>query len=94
MKMGTQGPHFGGSLFSLDTGSTCSDLAPECYIEPSFILNLGILAVATQHVKQSGGSQAAVAYTSVGLAFLPHLCGDHHLPHLHANQIKSAIHTA
>ena len=27
-----------------------------------------ILAVATYHVKQSGGSQAAVAYTSVGIA--------------------------
>ena len=41
-----------------------------CYIELSFILNLGILAVATNHVKQSGGSQAAVAYSSVGIAFL------------------------
>ena len=39
-------------------------------LELSFILNLGILAVATYHVKQSGGSQAAVAYTSVGIAFL------------------------
>ena len=35
----------------------------------SFILNLGIFAVATYHVNQSGGSQAAVAYTSVGIAF-------------------------
>ena len=39
-------------------------------IELSFVLNLGILAVATYHVNQSGGSQAAVAYTSVGIAFL------------------------
>ena len=39
-------------------------------LELSFILNLGILAVATQHVNQSGGSQAAVAYTSVGIALL------------------------
>ena len=39
-------------------------------LEVSLILNLGILAAATQHVKQSGGSQAAVAYTSVGIAFL------------------------
>ena len=39
-------------------------------IEVSFILNLGVLAVATYHVNQSGGSQAAVAYTSVGIAFL------------------------
>ena len=42
-------------------------------LELSFILNLGILAVATYHVTLSGGSQAAVAYTSVGIAliFLP-----------------------
>ena len=39
-------------------------------LELSFILNLGILAVATYHVRLSGGSQAAVAYTSVGIAFL------------------------
>ena len=39
-------------------------------LELSFILNLGMLAAATYHVKQSGGSQAAVAYTSVGIAFL------------------------
>ena len=42
-------------------------------LEVSFILNLGILAVATYHVNQSGGSQAAVAYTSVGIAFLTFL---------------------
>ena len=39
-------------------------------LEVSFILNLGILAIATIYVNQSGGSQAAVAYTSVGIAFL------------------------
>ena len=39
-------------------------------IEVSFILNLGMLAVATYHVNHSGGSQAPVAYTSVGIAFL------------------------
>ena len=39
-------------------------------LELSFILNLGILAAATYHVKVSGGSQAAVACTSVGIAFL------------------------
>ena len=39
-------------------------------LEVSFILNLGILAAATYHVNQSGGSQAAVAYISVGIAFL------------------------
>ena len=37
-------------------------------LELSFILNLGILAVTT--MKLSGGSQAAVTYTSVGIAFL------------------------
>ena len=42
-------------------------------LEVSFLVNLGILAVATyhvNHVNQSGGSQAAVTYTSVGIAFL------------------------
>ena len=39
-------------------------------LEVSFILNLGILAAATYHVTLSGGSQNAVAYTSVGIAFL------------------------
>ena len=39
-------------------------------LEVSFVLNLGILAVATYHVTLSGGSRAAVAYTSVGIAFL------------------------
>ena len=39
-------------------------------LEVSFILNLGILAAATYHVKLTGGSRAAVAYTSVGTAFL------------------------
>ena len=39
-------------------------------LEMSFILNLGTLAAATYHVKLSGGSQAAVVCTSVGIAFL------------------------
>ena len=39
-------------------------------IELSFILNLGIFAVATNYVLQSGGSQAGVAHTSVGVAFV------------------------
>ena len=39
-------------------------------LELSFVLNLGILAVATIYVNQSGGSQAAVAYISVGIAFV------------------------
>ena len=39
-------------------------------LEVSFILNLGVLAVATYHVTLSGGSQAPVVYSSVGTAFL------------------------
>ena len=42
-------------------------------LEVSFILNLGVLAVATYHVSHSGGSQAAVVYASVGIAFLTFL---------------------
>ena len=39
-------------------------------LEASFILNLCILAAATYHVQQTGGSQAALAYTSVSLVFV------------------------
>ena len=39
-------------------------------LELSFILNLGILAVATHHMKLCDESQGAVTYTSVGIAFL------------------------
>ena len=42
-------------------------------LELSFIFNLGMLSVATIYVKLSGGSQAAVASTSVGVAFLSFL---------------------
>ena len=40
-------------------------------LEISFVLNLGVLAVATYYVKLAvvPVSQAAVAYTSVGIAF-------------------------
>ena len=38
-------------------------------LEVSFIVNLGILASATYHVSLTGGNQAAVAYTSIGIAF-------------------------
>ena len=38
-------------------------------LESSFILNLGITAVATHHVLLSGGNQSAVAYLSVSVAF-------------------------
>ncbi len=39
-------------------------------LESSFILNLAILAAASYQVKVEGGSQAAVVYTSVSVAFL------------------------
>ncbi len=42
-------------------------------LESSFILNLAILAAASYQVKVEGGSQAAVVYTSIGVAFLTFL---------------------
>ena len=38
-------------------------------LEASFILNLCIFSAATYHVNETGGSQAGLAYTSVGIAF-------------------------
>ena len=38
-------------------------------LESSFILNLGILAGATYHVRSSGGNQEVVTYLSIGIAF-------------------------
>ena len=38
-------------------------------LEASFILNLCIFSAATYHVKETGLSQAGLAYTSVGIAF-------------------------
>ena len=38
-------------------------------LEASFVLNLCIFSVATYHVKEIGGSQNGLAYTSVGIAF-------------------------
>ena len=38
-------------------------------LEVSFTINLGILASATYHVRITEGNQAAVAYTSIGIAF-------------------------
>ena len=37
-------------------------------LEFSFILNLGLLSVATLYTYNVGGDQAAVSYTSVGIA--------------------------
>ena len=62
-------------------------------LEVSFIINLGILAVATYHasyVNQSGGSQAAVTYTSVGIAFLKFVG----IVTYHIYIRKSAVYTA
>ena len=43
-------------------------------LEGFFILNLCIFAVATYHVQETGGSQARLAYTSVGIAFAIFIC--------------------
>ena len=63
-------------------------------LELSFTLNLGTFAVATYHVNQSGGSQAAIAYTSVGIAFFTFVGIVTYHIYNHTNQIKGAIHTA
>jgi len=38
-------------------------------LENSSVLNLGTLAVGTFFINQSGGNQAALVYTSVGVTF-------------------------
>ena len=38
-------------------------------LENSFFLNLGILAVGTLYIRANGGSQAALVYTSISIAF-------------------------
>ena len=42
-------------------------------IESSFILNLGVLSLATHYVLNSGGNQKAVTYIFVGVAFVEFL---------------------
>ena len=44
------------------------------FLEAAFLLNLCILAAGTYHVKESGGSQAGLAYTSVGIALVIFIC--------------------
>ena len=39
-------------------------------LNASYILNLGIFAVATNYVQQTGGNQAVVTYISTGIAFV------------------------
>ena len=58
-------------------------------LELSFIFNLGMLAAATIYVKLSGGSQAAVAFTSVGIVFLIFLAIVTYHTYI---QIKSKVH--
>ena len=38
-------------------------------LESSFIINLGVLAVGTYHIKLAGGNQATLVYTLVSIAF-------------------------
>ena len=61
---------FGLILVTRYTGAVYKKLYVDI-LEASFILNLGILAVATYYVKLAvvPASQAAVTYTSVGVAF-------------------------
>ena len=39
-------------------------------LNASYILNLGIFAIATNYVQQAGGNQAVVTYISTGIAFV------------------------
>ena len=39
-------------------------------LESSFILNLGILSLATLYIRGTGGSQVAATYLSVSIAFI------------------------
>ena len=41
--------------------------------ESSFILNLGILSLATLYIRGTGGSQVAATYLSVSIAFIAFL---------------------
>jgi hypothetical protein len=43
-------------------------------LEATFLLNLCILAVGTYHVTEIEGNQAALTYTSVGVAFVFFVC--------------------
>ena len=62
---------FGLTLVTRYTGAVYSKLHVDI-LEASFILNVGILAIATYYLKHAvvPVDQAAVAYTSVGIAFV------------------------
>jgi len=61
---------FGLTLMTCYTGAVYSKLHVDI-LEASFILNIGIFAIATYYLKHAvvPVDQAAVAYTSVGIAF-------------------------
>ena len=60
------------SLVILMYGTSVGNVYKNLYLtllENSFVLNLGTLAVGTLFINQGGGNQAALVYTSVGVAF-------------------------
>ena len=64
------------------------------FLEAAFLLNLCILAAGTYHVKEIGGNQAALAYTSVGIAFVLFICIllYHMYLHLHTTLLWKKTH--
>ncbi len=62
----------GLAVWAWNTGSTYKEWYNNI-LESSFIINLTILAAASLQVKVEGGNQAAVAYTSVSIAFVTFL---------------------
>ena len=60
------------SLVILMYGTSVGNVYKNLYLtllENSFVLNLGTLAVGTLFINLGGGNQAALVYTSVGVAF-------------------------
>ena len=64
------------------------------FLEAAFLLNLCILAAGSYHVKEIGGNQAALAYTSVGIAFVLFICIllYHMYLHLHTTLLWKKTH--
>ena len=65
------------SLVLLMYSATIGNVYKRSYLtllENSFVLNLGTLAVGTFFINQGGGNQAALVYTSVGVAFSQFVC--------------------
>ena len=63
-------------------------------LEVSFILNLSILAAATYHACEAVWWKPRCCYIHLSWYSIPEFPRNCHLPHLHANQIKGAKHTA